>query len=165
MLPISIVASQKLLAKLTQANALQAHLTSLAAAANLAIPAITSGQVLLSSASPEMGDRNIQFGYPRVCIYSSGLKNSQVEKFRLFSGQITLVAEIWASADLVTETDQWIHFYVESVGEILQANIGTWGDGMFYSGAYDVQFQPPKAGGLGFVESAKLTLILNVSLG
>jgi len=107
---------------------------------------------------------NIQLTYPRVCLYSSNVKNTQFEKFRSFSGQVLLVAEIWASDNLATQADEWIHFYVESVGEILQNNIGDWGDGMFYGGAYNVMFQPPKAGGLGFVESAKLTLSLNVSV-
>ena len=40
---------------------------------------------------------------------------------------------------------------------------GRLGDGMFFSGVYDVQFQSPKAGGLGFVQSAKITCSLNVS--
>jgi hypothetical protein len=164
MTPKSLLAAQKLSEKLMAANALQQQITALAAASSLTVPTITTGQVVLSSASPELGDMNIQLTYPRVCIYSNNLKNTQFEKFRSFSGQVSLVAEIWASDNLATQADAWIHFYVESVGEILQSNIGDWGDGMFYGGAYDVVFQPPKPGGLGFVESAKLTLSLNVSV-
>ena len=63
----------------------------------------------------------------------------------------------------MTQVDQWIHFYVESVADILQTSVGDWGDGVFYPGAYEVQFNSPKAGGLGFVESAKLSLSVNVS--
>lgn len=164
MIPKSLLAAQKLSAKLTTANALQQQITALAAQSGITAPTITSEQVVLSSASPELLDMNIQLTYPRVCLYSSNVKNAQVEKFRLFSGQVSLVAEIWASDNLATQVDEWIHFYVEGVGEILQNNIGDWGDGMFYGGAYDVVFQPPKVGGLGFVESAKLTLSLNVSV-
>jgi hypothetical protein len=111
-----------------------------------------------------LADQNLQLTYPRVCIYSSTLKNSQIEKFRSFSGQVILVADIWASGDLITDVDTWIHFYVEAVTNILQSNTGDWGNGIFYSGAYDVQFQPPKPGGLGFVGAAKLTFALNVSV-
>jgi len=74
-----------------------------------------------------------------------------------------VIAEVWASGNLVNDTDQWIHFYVEAVTDILRQNIGDWGDGIFFSGIYDVQFQPPKSGGVGFVQSAKVSCNLNVS--
>jgi hypothetical protein len=128
------------------------------------LPPIASEQIVLSSVPAELADQNLQLTYPRVCIYSSTLKNSQIEKFRSFSGQAILVADIWASGDLITDVDTWIHFYVEAVTNILQSNTGDWGNGIFYSGAYDVQFQPPKPGGLGFVGAAKLTFALNVSV-
>ncbi|MDQ2843303.1 MAG: hypothetical protein M3Y72_20150 [Acidobacteriota bacterium] len=159
------MAANKLLQKLNTGSALQQQITQIAKALQPAIPTITAGQVVLSSAAPDLADKNMQMAYPRVCIYSSNSKNTQIEKFRSFSGSVSLVAEIWASANLVNQTDEWIHFYVEAVAEILQLNSGDWGDGMFYSGAYEVQFQPPKAGGLGFVQSAKLTFSLNVSVG
>ena len=164
MTPLSLLAAQKLLAKLTLANALGQQMATLSAVLTSPAPAITAEQVFLSSSPPEMADRNLQMSYPRVCVYSNSIKNTQIEKFRSFSGQVGLVAEIWASADLINQADEWIHFYVESVADILQSNIGDWCDGIFYSGEYEVQFQPPKAGGLGFVESAKLTFSLNVSL-
>ncbi len=110
-----------------------------------------------------MGDKSLQFTYPRICLYSTGLKNTHTEKFRSLSGTISVIAEVWASGNLLQNTDKWIHFYVEAVTNILRQNIGDWGDGMFFSGTYDVQFQPPKAGGFGFVESAKVTCNVNVS--
>ncbi len=164
MTPLTLLAAQKLQSKLTSSNALEQQIELIAEALNVSIPPIPVQQVLLSSAPADLGDRNLDFSYPRVCIYSAGIKNSQFEKFRSFSGQVALVAEIWASADLVGQADQWIHFYVEGVSSILRMNIGDWGDGMFFAGAYEVQFQAPKAGGLGFVESAKLTMSLNASL-
>jgi hypothetical protein len=47
--------------------------------------------------------------------------------------------------------------------DILRQSIGDWGDGIFFSGVYDVQFQAPKVGGFGYVESAKVTCSVNVS--
>ena len=164
MQPLTQLAAQKFLSKLIAEDALQQSILANAAALNITVPAITSSQILLSSAPPELADKNMQLAYPRVCIYSSGARNTQTEKFRSFSGYVALVAEIWASANLITQTDAWIHFYVASVANIVQSATGDWGDGMFYSGAYDVQLQPPKVGGVGFVESAKLTFSLNVSL-
>ncbi len=164
MTPLSLIAAQTFLAKLTNADALEQQITAISTGINTVIPPITSEQVVLSSIPTELADKNVQLNYPRVCIYSSNLKNSRLEKFRSFSGQLTIVAEIWASGDLITDVDTWIHFYVEGVTNILQSNTGDWGNGMFYSGIYDVQFQPPKPGGLGFIEAAKLTFAVNVSV-
>ncbi|MGH9619657.1 MAG: hypothetical protein ACRD45_08120 [Bryobacteraceae bacterium] len=111
-----------------------------------------------------MGDDNVQLTYPRICIYPWTVKNTKAEKFRSFSGTVSVVAEIWASGDLVQQIDEWIHFYVEAYTLLLRENTGDWKDGVFFSGIYDVQFQSPKAGGLGFVESAKVTCVLNASL-
>jgi hypothetical protein len=163
MLPLTILATQKVSSLLTSGNALQEQIASIAGSVDQSVPTITGAQIILSSASPDIGDRSIQLTYPRICLYSGGLKNTQDEKFRSLSGTVSVVAEIWASGNLVNDTDRWIHFYVEAMTDILRQNIGDWGDGFFFSGVYDVQFQQPKAGGLGFVESAKVICNLNVS--
>ena len=163
MLPLTIQAAQKLSDLLTLEDTLQQQIAAIAVSCNVNVPVITAGQVVLSSATPDIGDSNIQLQYPRVCIYSGGVKNAQIEKFRSLSGTLAITAEIWASGNLVMNTDQWIHFYVEAATNILRQNIGDWGDGIFFSGLYDVQFQAPRAGGLGFVQSARVTCNLNVS--
>jgi hypothetical protein len=163
MLPITLLAAQKVLNLLSGSNGLQQQINALSVASNIQMPPITSTQIVLSSANPDIGDRNMQLSYPRICLYSSALKNTQNEKFRSLSGTVSVIAEIWASGNLVDDTDQWIHFYVEAMTMILRQNIGDWGDGFFFSGVYDVRFQPPKAGGLGFVESASITCTLNIS--
>lgn len=163
MLPLTLLAAQKLLNLLTGTNALQQQLAAIASAANSNVPSIAAGQVVLSSVSPDIADKSLQLSYPRICLYSSGLKNTQIEKFRSLSGTLAVIAEIWASGNLVDDTDQWIHFYVEAMTEILRQNIGDWGDGVFFPGVYDVQFQTAKPGGFGYVQSAKVTCSLTVS--
>ena len=163
MLPLTILAAQKLANLLTTQNALQQEIGNLATSTNVLIPSIPPGQVVLSAALPEMGDKDLQLTYPRVCLYSAVMKNSQVEKFRSLSGTVSVVAEVWASGNLMSDTDHWIHFYIEAVTNILRRNIGDWGDGIFFSGIYDVQLQAPKAGGIGYVEAAKVSCVLNVS--
>ncbi|HLI29961.1 MAG TPA: hypothetical protein VKV79_02530 [Terriglobia bacterium] len=164
MLPITLLAAQKAQSFLTQSDALSQTIATLASDAGGAqVPPINSTQVVLSSVSPDIGDKDVQLTYPRVCLYSSGLKNTQAEKFRSVSGTVSVVAEVWASGNMVTQTDQWIHFYVEAVTEVLGGTAGDWGDGLFFSGLYDVQFQAPKAGGFGYVQSAKVSCTVNVS--
>ncbi len=163
MLPLTIQASQSLQNLLVQGSALAQQISTIALACNTNVPVIAPGQVCLSSISPDLSDKNVQMSYPRVCLYSNTVKNTQIEKFRSFSGTVSVIADIWASSDLITDTDQWIHYYVEAVTEILRQNIGDWGGGLFFPGSFDVQFQTPKAGGLGFVQNAKVSCGLNVS--
>ena len=164
MLPLTLLAPRKLADLLTTNDLLAQTITSLAQDVGVTIPVISSDQVAVSSAVRELGDREIEFNYPRVCVYSSQMKNTQEEKFRSFSGGIVVIADIWASGNLLDDSDQWIHYYVEALTSILRANGGDWGDGFLFSGIYDVQLQPPKIGGFGYVELARITCGLNVSL-
>lgn len=164
MLPLTLLAARKLASLLTTNDLLMQTIVSLAQSVGLAIPLITSNQVVMSSAAREIGDREIEFDYPRVCVYSVQMKNAQQEKFRSFSGGIVVVADIWSSGNLLDDSDQWIHYYVEALTSILRANRGDWGDGFLFSGIYDVQLQPPKVGGFGYVQLARVTCGLNVSL-
>ncbi len=162
--PLTLLAARKVAGLLTAGNAIRQQILQLAAEANILIPTIEVGQVLLSSAPPGLADKNMEFAYPRICIYSGSVKNTQAEKFRSFSGTVTVSSDIWASGDFVTQTDEWIHYYLEAVTTILRTNTGNWGDGIFFSGQYEVKLQPAKAGGLGFVEAATVTCVLDVSI-
>lgn len=164
MVPLTLLAAQSLSSLLTNANALQEKISEIASACNANVPAITSSQVVLSSANADTADMNLELSYPRVCIYSSAVKNSKIERFRSFSGSVSVTAEVFASGNLVSDTDQWIHFYVEGLTQLLRQNIGDWSNGLFFSGIYDVQLQTPKTGGFGYVQSAKVTCSINVSL-
>jgi hypothetical protein len=164
MTPISLLAAQTLAAKLTSGDALAELVSSMASDASVTLPPIAPEQILLSSAPVGLADNNAEFTYPRVCIYSTGLKNTGIEKFRTVSGEASVAAEIWASGDLISDVDNWIHFYVEAVTAILRSTTGDWGNGLSFWGVYEIQFQPPKIGGLGFVQSAKVTFDLAVSL-
>lgn len=163
MLPLTILATQKLLNLLTTDNALQQEIDSIASSTDTIVPLITPSQVVLSSAGPDMGDDDLQLTYPRICLYCVAVKNTQIEKFRSLSGTVVVAAEVWASGNLISETDQWIHYYVEAMTNILRQNIGDWGDGIFFSGIYEVQLQAPKVGGIGYVQSARVICGLNVS--
>jgi hypothetical protein len=163
MIPLTLLAAQKFSGILTGGSALAAAIATLASDSS-EIPSISNEQVLLSSATPDIADRNIQFTYPRICIHSGTVKNTQVEKFRSFSGAVDVEADIWASADMATQTDLWIHYYVEAVTSVLRQNIGDWGDGIFFGGKYDVKLQSPKTGGYGFVQGAAVACTLDASL-
>ncbi len=133
MLPFTLLAIQKVSDLLTSNSALNQELASFANSAT-GIPTIDPGQVILSSAANDVGDTDSRLGYPRVCLYSSGFRNSQLEKFCSTSGVLSGIADIWTSADLVDDTDRWIHYYVEAVSALLRKSAGDWGDGIFFPG-------------------------------
>jgi len=163
MLPLTLLATNKLLNLLTVNNALSQAISSNAAASGVYVPALNAQQIISSYVSPDMGDLNLQLNYPRICLYTSQVANNQREKFRAFSGVVTVVADVWSSDSLEQPMESALHFFVEGIADILQANLGDWGDGFRYSGVYGIQLHPPKIGGLGFVQLARLTCNLNVT--
>lgn len=162
--PLTILAAQTLVTLLTGNAAIENEVVELAAAGGISVPVIPSNQVYLSSAPAAMADLQQQLGYPRITVYSAKVSNTQVEKFRTLSGTVSVTSEITATADLVSDVDTYIHFYIEAVTNILRENRGDWGNGLFYSGAYDVTVQPPTTGGSGFLQLAKVNLDVGVSL-
>jgi hypothetical protein len=163
MLPLTLLATNKIMNLLTLNDALSQAVNASAAAAGQEVAPLNSAQVINSFVGPDMGDLDLQLTYPRVCIYSSQIVNNRREKFRAFSGVAALSLDVWSSASLEQQTEAALHFYVGAVAGILQINIGDWGDGFRYSGIYEVRIQPPKVGGAGFVQCAKLTCNLEVS--
>jgi hypothetical protein len=163
MLPLTLMAAQKVSDLLTANSSLSQELATLASSAGSSIPTIDSTHVVLSSVTSDVGDTDTRLGYPRVCLYSSGYKNSQFEKFCSLSGLVSTTADIWTSANMVDDTDRLIHYYVEAVTTLLRNSSGDWGDGLFFPGTYEVQFHAPKAGGLGFVQLARIRFELIVS--
>jgi hypothetical protein len=163
MLPLTLLASNKLLNLLTVNDALSQAVNASAAAAGIQIVSLNTAQIFSSSLSADLADMDLQRLYPRVSIYSGQIVNSQREKFRAFSGIAALSAEVWSSASLEQQTEMGLHFYVDGIANLLRANIGDWGDGFRYSGIYEVTMQTPKAGGLGFVQSGRVTCNLEVS--
>jgi hypothetical protein len=164
MLPLTLLGPQKLANLLTTNSALQTAVNAIAAETGQVLTPISNSQIVITSIPPEMADKNAQLTYPRVCLYSTQVKNTQTEKFRSFSGAIAVVTEVWFSGSLLGTTGTGLHYYLQAIASILQANQGDWGDGFFFSGLYDVQLQPPRSGGFGFVESASLTCVLDVSV-
>lgn len=163
MLPLTLSAVQKCSDLLTFSSALALEIENVGASNGVRLPTIDAGQIVLSSASNDIGDADTRLGFPRVCLYSAGLRNSQSEKFCSISGAVNVTADIWTSGNFVTDTDRWIHYYVEAVTVLLRKSVGDWGDGFFFSGLYDVQFQPPKMGGVGFVQFARLKFDLMIT--
>lgn len=164
MIPLTMVAASKLSALLTTNAALSQAVTNTAGQAGVLVALLDASQITLSSASPDLDDHNLMLSYPRLCIYAAQVKNGQREKFRSFSGNVTLAIDVWSSSNQIADAEQSLHIYAEAVCSILRSNMGDWGDGFRFSGVYEVQMQPPKVGGFGFVDTARISCSLDVGI-
>jgi hypothetical protein len=58
-----------------------------------------------------------------------------------------------------------LELYVEAITGVLDANRGDWGNGVFYGGGYEVTFGASKHGGKNFLQAARVTFDVDVSIG
>ncbi len=56
-----------------------------------------------------------------------------------------------------------LRLYVDAVTQVLDANRGSWGQGVFFTGGYEVNFDPVQHGGQNFLQIAKVTLEVDLS--
>ena len=101
--------------------------------------------------------------YPVIHVYSDRVRNLLTEKFRTFSGKVRTVAEVRVSQDRIEGLEDQLRLYVDAVTQVLDANRGSWGQGAFYTGGYEVTFDPVKQGGKNFLQVAKVTFEVDLS--
>lgn len=130
---------------------------------NLTLPSITPQQIFAQNVPPELSERSTVTKYPVLCIYCSKIVNLQREKFRTFSGDATMVIESRVSQDRLDDIEANSHFYVDALTQVLDSNRGDWGDGVFYSGGYEVALGGVKQGGRNFLQIAKVSFVLEIS--
>ena len=101
--------------------------------------------------------------YPVVLVYSDRVQNLLTEKFRNFSGKVRTVAEVRASQDRIEGLEERVRLYVDAVTQVLDANRGDWGQGMFFTGGYEVKFDPVQHGGRNILQAAKVIFEVDLS--
>ena len=163
MAQIGVTATEKTAAILSAANGLPAVVAALAAD-TLWGAQFTTLHVLTQNVAPEVSDRTLGLSYPAVYIYCGKLTNSLVEKFRMFSGQAEMIAEVRVTQDRLDGLDNVSQLMADAVTQVLDASRGDWGGGYFYAGGYEVQYGPAKAGGKNFLQTAKIKFDLEISL-
>ena len=97
-------------------------------------------------------------------MYCEKIANELREKFRSFSGTVQLVIEVRHSADRLEGMEYALEQMADTVTGILSASRGDWGNGMFYSGAYQVSYGSVKRGGRNFLQTAKVSCEVGVSV-
>ena len=119
--------------------------------------------VVSQNVSFELAEKAQIVKYPAIHVYADRVRNLLTEKFRTFSGKVRTVAEVRVSDDRIENVEQNLRLYVDAVTNVLDANRGCWGEGAFYSGGYEVVFEPVKHGGKNFLQIAKVTFEVDLS--
>ena len=129
----------------------------------VSLPPVQQNQVLAQNVTLEIAERSGESRYPAVHVYCEKLRNELKEKFRAFSGTAVMTVEMRVTQDRLEGLEQRLQLSVDAVTQVLERNRGDWGNGMFFSGAYEVAFAPVKHGGKNFIQVAKVTLEVGVS--
>ena len=126
---------------------------------------IPSGHVVNQNVSFELSERAQVVKYPAVNVYTDRVQNLLTEKFRKFSGKARTIAEVRVSQDRLEGVEEQLRLYVDAVTQVLDANRGSWGEGAFFTGGYEVSIDPVRHGGRNFLQIAKVSFEVDLSVG
>ena len=136
----------------------------LAADRGIALAPIPPAHIVTQNMAFDLTERSQVVKYPAVYVYTDRVRNSLTEKFRTFSGKVRTVAEVRVSQDRIEGIEDQVRLYVDAVTEVLDQNRGSWGEGAFFTGGYEVSYEPVRHGGKNFLQSAKVTLEVDLSV-
>jgi hypothetical protein len=158
------IAAGKVVAMLTDSVAgLGPVLAEIAVNAGVEIAGIAAESVIAQNAPVALMEKSSAVKYPVVLVYSDRVQNLLIEKFRNFSGKVRTVAEVRASQDRIEGLEESVRLYVDAVTQVLDANRGDWGQGMFFTGGYEVKFDPVQHGGRNLLQVAKVIFEADLS--
>ena len=157
------ISTQKLVEILTGSEGLSLTIAAMSEQAAIELPQIDPEQVIAQNVAPEIAERATGAKYPAVHVYCDRIANALKEKFRTFSGTAHLVIEVRVSRDRLEGVERAVQLYVDAITKVLDTHRGDWGQGMFYSGTYEVAYSAVKHGGKNFIQTAKVTFELDIS--
>jgi hypothetical protein len=124
---------------------------------------LNAAQVRGQNVAPDIADKSNTIQYPAMNVYCEKIVNSLAEKFRTFSGNVHTVVELRHSQDRLDGLQDALESYTDAIMQVLNANRGDWGSGLFYCGEYQVLFGAVKHGGKNFLQMAKISFEIGVS--
>ena len=93
--------------------------------------AIPQASVTAQNVAAELLEKSAGAAYPAMQIYCERVTNQLREKFRVFSGKARMAVEARVSQDRIEGLDSALQLHVDGVTQVLDANRGDWGQGMF----------------------------------
>ena len=140
------------------------ELTSTAHVRGLDFQDPESARVIAQNMSPELCDKTGVPTYPLFQLYCERVSNELTEKFRTFSGTVSMAVEVRVTHDRPEALEGLLQVCVDAVTAILDRNRGHWDTGVFHSGTWEVSYQPVKRGGNNYIGSAKVRFDVQASI-
>jgi len=140
-----------------------AAVAALSANAGIAAAAIPPENVIHQNSPVAVAERSVAVKYPVVQVYCDRIQNLLIEKFRRFSGKVRTVAEVRVSKDRIEGLEEQTRLYVDAITQVLDQNRGSWDQGMFFTGGYEVKFEPVQHGGRNLLQIAKVVFEVDLS--
>ena len=132
--------------------------------AGVELAAISADAVIAQNTPVALMEKSSAVKYPVVLVYADRVRNLLTEKFRTFSGKVRTVAEVRVSQDRLEGVETQTRLYVDAITQVLDTNRGSWGEGAYYTGGYEVTFDPVKHGGRNFLQAARVSFEVDVSV-
>ena len=161
---LGTVATAKAVALITAPNGINAGVAALTFPGSGAAGALTASQVIAQNVASEVAEKAGPIVYPTVNVYCEKLVNSQLEKFRSFSGTIQMAMEVRHSQDRLEGLQETLATYTDALLRALDGSRGDWGNGLYFAGAYQAVYGAVKQGGKHYIQAAKVTFELGVSI-
>jgi hypothetical protein len=159
------VATRRMVEFLNEADkGLALAIARIAEESGVELAPIPPAHVTNQNVSFELSERSLIVKYPAIHVYTDRIRNLLTEKFRTFSGKVRMVAEVRVSQDRMEGVEEQLRLYVEAVTQVLDAHRGSWGEGAFFTGGYEVSIDPVRHGGRNFLQIAKVEFEVDVSL-
>ena len=137
--------------------------SALSIAADVDTPPFHADQVQLLNVAPELAEKATVARYPLVHLHCERVTNQLREKFRRFSGKVRMVAEARVSQSRMDGIERASQLLSDATTEVLDASRGDWGNGMFFTGGYEISYGPVKQGGKNFIQVTKIAFEVDVS--
>jgi len=149
---------------LTGPSGVNLNLEALVLSGATTVAPLGTAQITPENVALELVERATAVTYPAVNVYCEKIANQLVEKFRTFSGISQMAIEVRHSQDRLDGLQDTLELYTSAVMQTLDSSRGDWGCGMYYAGGYQVTFGAVKSGGTNFVQTAKVTFEIGVSI-
>ena len=131
---------------------------------DLLLAPVTKENIVTLNVAPDVEEKTKTVGYPRILVYCENIRNLRLEKFRTFAGKVSLTIEVRVSQDRLDDLNTRVLMYVDAITDVLDSVSGDWGGGFFFGGCYEASMGPTRHGGRNFIQSAKVSIEIDVSV-
>lgn len=156
-------ATATVIQRITAPSGMNSGLAALTAPDSLLAKPVETANIMAQNVAFDLAEKSRPIKYPAVNVYCERIANELTEKFRSFSGTVQMAIEVRHSQDRLDGLQTALELYVDSITQVLNAERGDWGNGMFFTGEYAVVLGAVKHGGQNFIQAAKITFPIGVS--